>query len=137
MSQNIMSMIVVMSDKETLISTVIHFFSYFMLVSKLYDMSVFKSCNIFQICPVSQAFLYLRLFRAFFCGKLSSCFYFTFFLVCKMYKSVLKVTPTIGTILDFWTVLILEVYQQHIILQDEFQPLVTFLAAQWSFYWYS
>ena len=137
MSQNIMSMIVVMSDKETLISTVIHFFSYFMLVSKLYDMSVFKSCNIFQICPVSQAFLYLRLFRAFFCGKLNSCFYFTFFLVCKMYKSVLKVTPSFGTILDFWTVLILEVYQQHIILQDEFQLLVTFLAAQWSFYWYS
>ena len=57
-----MSMIVVMSDKETLISTVIHFFSYFMLVSKLYDMSVFKSCNIFQICPVSQALLIFKTF---------------------------------------------------------------------------
>ena len=137
MSQNIMSMIVVLSDIETLISTVTHFFSYYMLVSKLYEMSVFKSCNIFQIYPGSQALLCLRLFRAFVCGKLNSCFYFTFFLVCKMYKSVLKVTPSFGTILDFWTVLILEVYQQHIILQDEFQLSVTFLAAQWSFYWYS
>ena len=57
-----MSMIVVLSDIETLISTVTHFFSYFMLVSKLYEMSVFKSCNIFQIYPVSQALLIFKAF---------------------------------------------------------------------------
>ena len=36
---------------EKLISTVGHFFSYFLLINKLDELNAFKLCNIFQSCP--------------------------------------------------------------------------------------
>ena len=42
--------------------TVNHFFSYFLLVSELYELNVFKLCNIFRTCLVPQA---LFMFKGF------------------------------------------------------------------------
>ena len=78
----------ILSYIETLIPTVSHFFSYFLLVSKLHELNVFKLCNIFQ--TLTSSIIHI-------CGKFksNSSSILAFFLVCKLYKSSLKVTHLI------------------------------------------
>ena len=88
----------VLSYIETLNPIISHFFIYYLLVSELYELNVFKLCSTFQLCPVPQALFVLEAFSAFIFRKSN-----TFLtlgsvnstsMVCKLYTSV-------GNILDF------------------------------------
>ena len=76
-----------------LIPTVSFFFSYFSLVSKFYELNVFKLCNTFETCPAPQTFIFIGLLVLSFVEGSVLAFVsdFSFFLVWKLHKSGLKV----------------------------------------------
>ena len=52
----------VLSYIETLNPIISHFFIYYLLVTELYELNVFKLCNTYQLCPAPQALFVLEAF---------------------------------------------------------------------------